>query len=314
MNEQTYTDRFPSGIEFEVRRMKGLHQEWLTKGRSGKSSAKAAGDKNLKNIDDVFADCCVRIGSDTNIDLKKVQDLTSPDFKYGLLVLRFFSCDEYFPERESEWREYQERKNEAKKEWEELKAAGTVDEAAEFEFEEFKSALPDHEFAFKYEWKGADDKMHTHDYSPALTLRDFEIKPFDKQFKELAEMAEYKVRAMTLKMSGKNIQWRMMDVKAENRYRTLAKAENIHANTFIEWRDPKELINNPKADAAQKVIPINLNLQKLDIPDIEQLRKDIYQSEAKVNTMLVLEHPDNSEDVRVDVTTVVSFFFPSGVV
>lgn len=325
--ENTYTHTTSSGLEVELKRMKSYHQEWLTQGRGSSRSTKTKTNKSQKNIDDVAADIVVSIDGDKAITLDKIQSLPSWEFKEIMLVARFYSCDIHFAERMDEHSKYLELVKGVElalkyKEGELTEADLTkMDVSINYiesltDYEEvplFESTLPDHLFKFTWEWKDG-DVSDKHLFEIPIGLWDFDMVPGKAlyKFEELHDKgSSVKKNRLTLPISKKLIEWSILDVNLENRFKGGLNMETMHINTPISWRNPVELV---KKETGEGYIPIQLNLSKMEILDIEELRHDIHTKEGKIDTVLTLNHPAKDELIKVDIFQVVSFFIPSGVV
>jgi hypothetical protein len=325
MSEQTYTHRTASGMEVELKRMKSYHQEWLTQGKSGNQSTVKKTNKSQKNIDNVAADIIVRIDDDTDITLQKISKLPSWEFKEIMLVARFFSCDIYFTDRVNEYEQYLKTKEliflaidykNGKISKEEIlsKEIEIIELEQYMELEEvpeFESNLPEHLFKFTWEWRNGDEQ-HKHKFEVPINIWDFPVEKSKVVYDWTAlQKGDCCKKQITLPISKKLIQWSMLNVDLENKFKGSLNMETLHINTPITWRNPVELV---KKESSEGYIPVQLNTSKMEILDIEALREDISNNEGKIDTILTLNHPEKDELIRVDIFQVVSFFIPSGVV
>jgi hypothetical protein len=328
--KSTYTHILKSGLEVEFKRMMSNHQEWLSKGKSQKST-KAKTNKSDKNIDDVIADVLLKVGS-LNIEnytheekLKVVQRMFSPDFKETLMAVRFFSVDVHFSERQQEFAKHLEQVAlwklrcefvEEKKTADEIEALGhNVEALMEMSEDEpiYVSELPDHIFSFSYTWKDKDPETGAlietpQKYDMPVHFHEFKFEGPYKIFTELPTEDE-KNQFLTLPIAGSNIRWSILDVELENKFKGQLNPDNVHINTPLKWRNPVELI----AKTGGGTIPHQLNTSKMEIIDIELLRKEVFDKEGKSDTTIKIQHPQKEVLTTVDVLQVVTFFIPSGV-
>lgn len=327
---QTYTHKLASGLEIEFKRMMSIHQEWLSQGKS-RSSTKTKTNKSDKNIDDVLADITVRIGSKSleNLrheeKLKYIGELLSPCFKEALMAARFFSVDRHFAERQVEYSAYLDelKKWQLKRDFEEgilskeqLKAQG-VDELELQEISEekpeYKSELPEHIFTFSYTWKDKDEDGNiielSEKYELPVHFHEFKFRAPKTLFTELPT-SEEKVFELELPIAGSKVRYNMLDVKMENMNKGRLDSETIHINSPIQWRNP--VVLEPKS-SGEGFIPIKLNTSKMEIIDIEELRKHIYEHEGSCDSTISIKHPHKELLTKVDILQVVTFFIPSGV-
>lgn len=86
INQQTRVFKLLSGVECEITKLRGEHQELLTQKEN------LAGGKGMNMM---LADVIVRLGSDTSINLTKVKGMLSADRKRVLLELRDFSMSRH---------------------------------------------------------------------------------------------------------------------------------------------------------------------------------------------------------------------------
>jgi len=222
------------------------------------------------NINEVLADVIVRIGSNKNIDKKFVEEMLSSDRKHLLTEVRQFTMDF------------------------------------------------DPNFSFTYEYtseRSGKKEKFTYDTDlsegfPKKMLQvegdgDAEGELVDAAYKEYAEIQ--KQQRMILPKSKLEIQWNLLDGKAETKFQTLPKNKRS-SHTAIEMRNPVKFDGET---------PIKLNLDNLAIKDIEALRSRIKEVEGQVDTEIMFEHPEaeyksrGNKDVIIDVTNELAFYFPS---
>jgi len=128
---------------------------------------------------------------------------------------------------------------------------------------------------------------------------------------EDANCAEYgeiqKEVIITLPKSGREVRFTMQDGKGSNVGVLTPKADRS-SHTPIKMRRPVYFEDNKKGSK----VPIQLDLDALNIKDIEFLRKTIKDYEGNVDTELMLENPEVGEkELIVDVLGSIAFFFPS---
>lgn len=175
-------------------------------------------------------------------------------------------------------------------------------------------------FEFEFEFKGAytltDEDGGTHHYTEcreqlSIPVPEFPVKPYaDAEawqalpYKDIPK--RYKV---VMPKSGKTACWDLSTVKTEAAASSGKKIASSHLQ--LEMRKTSYL-GGPNEDT-----PILLDLDKAHLADIETIRKDIKEKEARVDTLVVLQHPQMdkvSEEykyVTVDLLTQPAFFFPS---
>lgn len=319
----TYSDTLPSGLGFTTRRMKGKHQEWLTKGKSTKEAVRNSTRKEDVGIEHVVADCLDELGgvAYTNFDdkLNAVREMLSADFAYLLLALRFFSTDTLFQSRQDEYKEWKAETAKQKEEWNriiglerEYARKNNVEfEEPEFEEPEFESKHEAHIFKFKYDFMNDDGKQDVHTFEVPLSINDFDIKPYYATWKTLQEIKESLTQKFVLPINAKTVNWDLLTVNQENAMRKLVKStQEFSSSSIMNARKPRVMIKS-KTDSS-KSTPLALRLADLELIDIEALRGDMTEKEGSVNTTILVLHPLTDEKISVNIVTVLSFFFPSG--
>ncbi len=330
---QTYTAKAPSGFEFELKRMKAYHQEWLTEGAvSGRAKGTKKG-KNEHKVEDILADILVRIDDDEDITGEKVLQLPRYDFKYMLFIARFFSCDLHFCERMEEWEKFQHKL----KLWKIRQSinAGTITDAELIAVEmtreqimddpsldqdnepEYESILPDHIFKFTFTWEQDDEEL-THEYEVPLHMHDFKVVEPKIKFtwKDLtsgrgADSFDAKDMRVKLPISGQELVWHILDIGLEEKNRGGFSIDKVNINTELKWRNPRIL--SPKESEPGKFMPVQANPSKFEYLDIEEYRKAVFETEGKVDSTLTLRLPETGKLIKVDVLGTTTFFIPSGV-
>ena len=265
---QTHVFTLPSGVECEVKDLTGKHQRILTEQKNKKLG---------ENLNEVLADCIVRVGEEKNITLEFIEKMLAADRKKALVEIRQFTFD-YEPVFKFKY-EYLsgENGNEQKKE------------------QEMEIALSKQE---------TDEEGQT-----KTVIKGFPTKPYYKQWKEYKDIEKEVI--ITLKKSGKEVVYRMLDGQGEQVGMMTKKAERS-THTALRMRFPREFVTTSSGKT-----PIQLDLDKLPLKDIEQLRASIKEHEGQVDTEFRFMHPeaelkDSSEkEVIVDILSVLAFFFPS---
>ncbi len=176
-------------------------------------------------------------------------------------------------------------------------------------------------FKFRWEYVTKDGQKANHDLEIDLS-GGFPVKPLLIPHKEVggvkwveADYTEYEdiVRDMSLILpkSGTEVHWKLLDGVGEAIGSNTPKNQRS-SHTQLKMRQPVELYA-----AKTDTVPIQLDLDKLGLKDIEALRAEIKRVEAEVDTIITFEHPEaeskapSEKNVFVDVLAVQAFFFPS---
>lgn len=176
-------------------------------------------------------------------------------------------------------------------------------------------------FQFNYDYKDSEGNKLQHELEVDLSegfksknlmvindqTGDIEEAPY-KEYSEIKKEIN-----LTLPKSGTNIVFSLLDGKGEQRGANTPKKQRS-SHTAIMMRNPRELRKSEKND---NVVPIQLNLDRLPIKDIEFLRATIKEMEGSVDTEFMFEHPESDtkplgeKDVVIDLISQMAFFFPS---
>ena len=278
MQQEVFTDILPSGVSFDIVRMKGYHQEWLTSG-----GTKGVGARSLE---DVLADRIKRLGDCKEITPEIVKKMPSADFAYALLVMRFFTCDPYFKARRDQYADWLEKKSNIEAE---RKAAADDNLGVEIPVQpweaEFKSDLPEHKFKFKYEWKSGNAKK-SQDMVLPIYFHDFTVRKYGFQVENYTDPTAEKKDNMlgdkhyhfiTLELSKMKVRWQILNVLTEHRFAHLFKDDTkVNSSSPITMRVPCEM---QKASKSEMPIAIK-KLGDLELLDLEQIRQNIYDVEG----------------------------------
>jgi hypothetical protein len=123
--------------------------------------------------------------------------------------------------------------------------------------------------------------------------------------KEYSEVPrEYEI---TLPRSQDRVLVKYLDSKGESII-AAKKEEERSSHVLLEARNPRTLDGGT---------PIQTNLDKLKLKDIEHIRTVIKEAEGQVDTLILFDHPEanlmpeNKKVVRVDVLNELAFFYPS---
>lgn len=164
----------------------------------------------------------------------------------------------------------------------------------------------DFEPEFKFTYKYVDSKGRKQEHEEIVTFDDGQVPqtPFYKQWNELSEIE--KIIKLTLPKSGIELQYTMLDGKGEGIGAAVHKNDRS-TNTALKMRNPCELVKKENA-----TVPIQ-SLLHYGLKDMEALRADIKAHEGRVDTEIMFEHPDpdKREDVIIDMTSQLAFFYPS---
>lgn len=181
------------------------------------------------------------------------------------------------------------------------------------------------EFKFEYEFKGDytlevgpdnEGKFTTQAFQECreelnIPVPEFPVKPYadakawkDLQYKDIPKKYE-----VELPRSGKTATWELTTVEMEGRM--MASKKKVSSHTQLEARKASYL------GGEKGTTPMVLTLDNEHLADIEAIRRDIMDKEAKVDTVVILSHPhkdkvaEQYKYVHVDLLSVPAFFFPS---
>lgn len=189
----------------------------------------------------------------------------------------------------------------------------------------------DPDFTFVYKYTDTEGKKAEHEFKEKIPEGHFPMRPMqvvnpaydentlgtDEETPKLidAEYAEYsdveREHYCTLPKCGELIRFIHLDGKGTSILQATDK-KNRNSSTPILMRNP---VYFKQGDNTK--VPIQLNLKRLHLKDIEFLRKEIKLVEGSVDTEISFEHPEaenrpaGERDVVLDVLGTVAFFFPS---
>lgn len=305
MEAQTFKAKLPSGFDFEIKRMLGKHQRWLTQGHGSKKN------KAPKTIDDVVIDCLVSLAGVDAPTKEDLLQLPTWDYKKLVLFLRFYTCDRYFVERYDTWKSLQI----CKIEFDSLSDGDEEREIAEVsvaELQEELDGIEKHNFPFSFEWE-VNGSIKKEQQDIELYLWDFtEVNvPIEPIYRILEDFQNDKYVEIELGMSGQTLRWRKLDVKTENDHGVTLTQSKMHLNSPLEMRNPSYMKAKSNGEG---FIPLSASLDSMDYLDVEQFRKSVFDTEIVVDTNIGIRHPESGEIIKMNALGVTSFFFPSGVV
>lgn len=307
---KTHKNVLPCGLAIEVKRMKGYHQEWIfdlmTKGKTKDTS-------KINQIEDVVADC-IHVLGDVNFSnlkheekLSYVKKLPSGDYKYALMLIRFYTCDINFEER-----------NELMN----AKLSKIPENMTELEFDKHNkeidlklSELKPHIFRYNFEWKtknaNGENITKSEELEVPITIYDFKTKIGSvKNIESINDIESYLTQRIELPISGELVEWQIMTAGYEAKIQEVQKDTKVSLKSIIAMRNVNIL---QKKESGNGYIPIRYNFSKAEYLDNEELRKDISDKETTIDTSILMEHPETKEPIKVNLMSSAAFFFPSGV-
>lgn len=232
--------------------------------------------KNGENLNEMIADVIVRIGTQTKNQLK---DELGTDWVKHLL-----SCD---------------RKK-------------ILVEVRQF------SNDYDPSFKFTYKYQSERDGLSKEEEMEADLSQGFPEKKVMMEEGDTLVEAKYETYSqiqkkfkLKLPKSGTLVEFTMLDGFGEELALKTSKNDRS-SHTALAIRKPVYF-----DETENDVIPIQLNLDKLSLKDIESLRGKIKEVEGQVDTEIVFPHPEaelkprNEQQIVVDLTNELAFFFPS---
>lgn len=283
MKTNTHVDKFPSGVEFEVKELTGKHQRILTE-----QSSKTHNQK----LDEVLADILVRVGTDTEIKEEFIKTMLACDKQKALITVRQFTLG-FQKEFEFHW-DYKSSDG-AKK----THKLSIPLEDANFPTKPVMCYNPNFT-------EGSEDEKCSKEL---ITLEEFLKDTLGVEALEYEHVLKAKKVEIILPRSEERVTYTMLDGDGEEIGSKIKKSERS-THTPIRMRKPVRF-------DAETGTPIQLNLDKLAYLDIEHLRKSIKEVEGNVDTEIMFEHPEaeqkqaNEKDVIVDLLSTTAFFFPS---
>lgn len=172
------------------------------------------------------------------------------------------------------------------------------------------------QFIYKSKRKDAKDKKFIEIVKFNLSAVIYE-KPYAQPVTELSDFQT--VFEGVFPKSGETYQFTLSNGNAES-----MKYGNISSHTPILMRCPKKKRTTDKqGQPLKEAIWLTLNsdaLDKLSIKDIEALRLDIHQREAKFESIIDFDHPEaeylpsSERKITMDILFIPAFYFPSGVI
>lgn len=184
-------------------------------------------------------------------------------------------------------------------------------------------------FKFNYEWPMENNRKDLQQYEVEFTPQSFPFTPyqwvretmedngehgekldplsyaFPVMYEDYGGMLDEQEERFTM-IEDEKVYWKILNGRSEKVNMDKAR-KNPSPNLMITMRDPhykRQLENNP--------VNVPFDINNCDVFSLERLRGDIIDAEGEINTYLVIRNNDNdSRQVRVDLLTTDSFFFPS---
>ncbi|RUP38222.1 MAG: hypothetical protein EKK63_12645 [Acinetobacter sp.] len=284
------TSVLPSGVQASYRSLTGKHQEQITINDE---------DKRRAGIDNILVDCLISIGDDTEVTLKKVQALLVEDRKALLFALRQLSNQE-----NKEFRfEYEFPTQGGKKMKDAYKVNFTKDDFPVTPYKWVRTAIEK-----KYmEERGIESEKDLTDTDKTAILNE-ELPVLFTSYEEM--LKEHKMQELELPECKVRVKYQLLDGVRELEFIKTLKKDTISSHTYLSQRKPKYL--DPEKLKAEKEVWLDVPFGELGIPDIEALRKHMKDTEANVETTVVVQYKDNPAiQAQVDLVSTPAFFFPS---
>lgn len=174
----------------------------------------------------------------------------------------------------------------------------------------------ENKFIFHYPFTDKNGIKQQHELQVDLTIG-FPTKPYlfidtDGEKKvidveEYEQLDKYREVRTILPREKKEVAFYLLDGVRERVAATI-KEENRSSNTPLIARNPRYIENGT---------PIQIDLNKLPLIDIEHIRKLIRELEGEVDTSIEFEHPEakrlprNKQIVKADLIGQTAFFYPS---
>lgn len=280
MSQRTLIDVLPSGVEFEVRNLRGSDQEDLTRAKTLRDGSGFA---------TMLASALLRLGDNTNVTVNDVDRMLSNDRKYALIALRQHTL------------RYQKFFN-FSYEWP-LRAGQTAKELEQHSVEFTEESFP----KIPYLWVRERIALLK---SEALEKQElYDGSKYPVIYTNYGEMlAVHKEQNFTLQESGLTIRWSLLTGEQENKFGKI-DPEVVHSNTMLTMREPKIVLQN---QVEKKETLTGWNHSAADLLDVEDFRTEIRNVEGSINSTITIQNKkDSSRTARVELLATTDFFFPS---
>jgi len=173
-------------------------------------------------------------------------------------------------------------------------------------------------FIFNFPYTDAKGNKQKHELDVELT-EGFPVKPYKtivdgvETIVDVDDYSKIEKEVYTiLPRSGKKVRFYLLDGNRE-KVGASVKKEARSSHTTIMMRNPQYF---EKGEGGSET-PVQVNLDKLALVDIEHLRKLIDNVEGGVDTIVEFEHPEaarlpqHEKTVKADLLAQTAFFFPS---
>lgn len=295
----------PGGIKIGLQGLMGIHQKQITYQDEA---------RRKKGLNDILADCITSIGNKKSVTIKDINMLLDGDRKATLFELRMLSnkrnplfvFDYEFPVLNQQKRTQKV---------EVLFNAGT---------------FPQRPYRWVYdemirEWKKANDineseilndsqldDVFLESKTNAEGIHSQHAKPFAVMYEDYQTLIDDHLKqVIKLDECGVEIHWKLITAEASNNNNIQLK--DVTSHTQIQVHDPVYYDTDiDKMSKTTESVPIGLNLDEMTNNDIEELRGHILQTEAKIDTSVVVQYKDQADmQAQVDLVSTPAFFFPS---
>lgn len=168
----------------------------------------------------------------------------------------------------------------------------------------------DPEFKFKYDFPMVGGTRDKFEYIVQFDEKSFPEKKYDQVCANLTDIKR-EVEFM-LPRAKKLVRWQLLDVETESEHDALYDVEGRSSLTMLELRNPEYILDDVDGENKKVKRYLGVDLKKMNWKDIDQLRKNILDTEGSVDTLLTIAHKtDKEKEARVDLLSVPAFFFPS---
>lgn len=314
----------PSGVPFSVRSLSGYDQNTISK----------KNDNPGEQFNKMLADCIITLGEWSQdkgqIKNDKIEKLLSNDRKFILIVLRQHSL-RYQPEFKFS---YEFPMSGGNRDKQEHSANFTHENFPVVPYKWMRDKIQEiinqnkkiEELSSEEMQELIDNIYETHNTPETENLKESELLKLQSQPVPDGHLVDFpvlyddynKMLSERLKVEGTfpecglNYQFELLNGEIEKKWaKVLADEDNIVVNQMIEMRKPVSLM---PSKTGSSMIPMKFEpgSKNADMMDCEHIRRHFKDVEGTIDTSFVIKsHTDSNKKVRVDLISLVDFFFPS---
>ena len=295
----------PSGINVGLQALMGEHQKEISINDEA---------KRKKGLDYILLDCITSIGSNSDLTPVHINSLLEGDRKAILFELRMISnkrnplfiFDYEFPVRNRKRRTQRVEVNFTTETFPMRPYKWVYDKmVADWRV---SNSIPDKEELTEEQLHEVFyEKKEDKDGVMETVAREFPVMYQSYQ----AITADHLKQVTKLEDCGVDVHWELLTVAASSALNI--KPHQVTSHTHLQIHKPKyEDKDLTKLDTSKGAVWLAVPLDDMSTTDIEQLREDILITEAKIDTMVVVQYKDETDvQAQVDLIATPAFFFPS---